>query len=73
LVFRQHYCLGADARHFGNCGGSMNSAQKPAKAPPPQINRLTLPVYVPPKTLHRPVISAPGCVVRRYLTSEVMG
>jgi len=51
----------------------MNPAQKTAKTPPPQINRLTLPVYVPPKVPHRPVISAPGCVVRRYLTSEVMG
>jgi hypothetical protein len=50
----------------------MNPAQKPAKTPPPQINRLTLPVYVPPKVPHRPVISAPGCVVRRLLTGEVM-
>ena len=44
----------------------------PIKAPPAQINRLTLPAYVPPKVMHRPIVDAPGCVVRRYLTGEVM-
>ena len=42
------------------------------KAEPTQINRLTLPAYVPPKVLHRPVINAPGMTVRRLLTGEVM-
>ncbi len=40
------------------------------KTPPPQINRLTLPAYVPPKVLHRPHVDAPGMLVRRYLTGE---
>jgi hypothetical protein len=44
----------------------------PIKAPPPQINRLTLPPYKPEKVMHRPVVDAPGCVVRRLLTGEVM-
>ena len=35
-------------------------------------NVLTSPAYVPPKVLHRPTINAPGCVVRRLLTGEVM-
>ena len=43
-----------------------------AKAGPEQINRLTLPPYVPPKLMHRPFVDAPGCVVRRLLTGEVM-
>ena len=44
----------------------------PIKAAPTQINRLTLPAYVPPKVMHRPVINAPGMTVRRYLTGEVL-
>jgi hypothetical protein len=44
----------------------------PIKAPPTQINRLTLPPYKPEKVMHRPIVDAPGCVVRRYLTGEVI-
>jgi hypothetical protein len=43
-----------------------------AKALPPMISRLASPVYVPPKVMHRAEIDAPGCVVRRLLTGEVM-
>jgi hypothetical protein len=42
------------------------------KALPQQISRLASPPYVPPKVMHRREIDAPGCVVRRLLTGEVM-
>lgn len=40
------------------------------KALPAQVNRLTLPAYVPPKVLHRPVFHAPGMIVREKLTGK---
>lgn len=40
------------------------------KAPPQQVNRLTLPAYVPPKTLHRPTFHAPGCRIVEKLTGR---
>jgi len=42
-------------------------------AGPNTLNLLKLPPWVPPKVLHRPEIHAPGQVVKRYLTGEVMG
>ena len=42
------------------------------KALPQQISRLTLPAWVPPKTLHRPTYEAPGCVVREFITNRVL-
>ncbi len=61
-------------RQVGNSGAQDNVMYEltPIKAPPTQINRLTLPAYVPPKVLHRPIVDAPGCVVRRLLTNEVL-
>ena len=44
----------------------------PIKAPPTQVNRLTLPEWVPPKTLHRPTFHAPGMIVREKLTNRVL-
>ena len=35
-------------------------------------NVLFSPAWVPPRVMHRPEIDAPGCVVRRYLTGEVL-
>ena len=42
------------------------------KAARPMQSRLTTPAWVPPKALHRPEIHAPGIVVRRLLTGEVL-
>ncbi len=36
-------------------------------------NVLKSPPWIPPKAMHRPTIDAPGFVVKRYLTGEVMG
>lgn len=35
-------------------------------------NVLTSPAWVPPPVLHRPVIHAPGMVVREYLTGRTL-
>ena len=39
---------------------------------PRSMSVLSAPPYVPPKVMHRPEIHAPGIVVRRYLTGEVL-
>jgi len=42
----------------------------PIPPAPKHGNVLTSPPYVPPKTLHRAVYHAPGCVVREYITGR---
>lgn len=44
----------------------------PIKAVSNHGNVLKSPVWVPPKPTHRPTIHAPGIVVRRLLTGEVL-
>lgn len=45
--------------HYGVAASRMN-------------NVMQSPVWVPPKPLHRPVIHAPGCVVREFITNRVL-
>ncbi len=44
----------------------------PIPQAPKHGNVLKAPVWIPPKSLHRPTIDAPGFTVRRLLTGEML-
>ena len=68
-----------NAKHYMNAEGYIRQVKgKPGMyelMPLPELkhgNVLTSPAWIPPKPLHRPVIHAPGMVVREFLTGRVI-